>query len=269
MEVNKPPPNKKRKCNEIIKCGNHSYMLNGVKIKSVTSLICDYFPMIDKQKIATDILNSDEFRTNVKYTRYQKCVEPDNLTKSRFNVCRQLQQDWKKMSRDGVLMHSVIDHYYKNEHVDCMKYKDVEINHHFYNFDSYTKKLNWTPYKSEWLIYSPVHNLAGSVDMSYIKPDNTTVLIDWKRCTKLYDKCENKCRGILYRVTNSTLYKYSTQLHIYKYILENCYNIEVSEILIVLLHPSLLDFKIHKCVDLSIEVSDILNIRMVKVMSEN
>ena len=51
--------------------------------------------------------------------------------------------------------------------------------------------LNIEPYRTEWRIAAIDYSIAGLVDFVGKLPDNTFVLMDWKRSKKLPDNMEN------------------------------------------------------------------------------
>jgi len=88
----------------------------------------------------------------------------------------------------------------------------------FLEFDQNHTHL--TPWRTEWMIYDENALLAGRVDMVYKKEDGTFAIYDWKR-SKHYTKEE-----------------YIYQLNTYRTIIERNYDMVVSELRIVRLHPN-------------------------------
>ena len=95
-------------------------------------------------------------------------------------------------------------------------------------------------YRTEWRVFAEDLRLAGSIDWVAKAQDGTMIIIDWKRSRDLGSKYENRfenmlppldhlpdCKGIHYRL----------QLNVYRYILEKYYNLDVSMMLVVSVHP--------------------------------
>ena len=96
-----------------------------------------------------------------------------------------------------------------------------------------------TPYRTEWIIYDRSARVAGTVDMLYRNAsDGTYTLVDWKRVKRLDRTGRDKGDGMLSKYPNCNLTKYTFQLNIYRYILENVYGIKVRNAFLVVMHPS-------------------------------
>lgn len=95
------------------------------------------------------------------------------------------------------------------------------------------------PFRTEWLVFDEEHKVAGSIDMVYKKPDGTLAIYDWKRIEDL--KTENKWQsglGPVAHLPDTNYWHYSLQLNVYRYILQKHYGYTVSELALVVLHPS-------------------------------
>ena len=74
--------------------------------------------------------------------------------------------------------------------------------------------------------------------MLYRKPDGTYALYDWKRVKEIKrDNAYEKGNGVCSTLDHCNYSHYSLQLHIYKKILETRYDLIVSEMYLVVLHP--------------------------------
>jgi hypothetical protein len=81
--------------------------------------------------------------------------------------------------------------------------------------------------------------------MVYKKPDGTLAIYDWKRSKEI--KYENKfqsCLEPIHHLPDTNYWHYSLQLNIYRRILELFYDVKVSELALVILHPNNRSFKI-------------------------
>jgi hypothetical protein len=95
------------------------------------------------------------------------------------------------------------------------------------------------PFRTEWLVFDEEHKVAGSIDMVYKKPDGTLAIYDWKRIEEL--KTENRWQtglGPVAHLPDTNYWHYSLQLNVYRYILQKHYGYTVSELALVVLHPS-------------------------------
>ena len=134
---------------------------------------------------------------------------------------------------------------------------------HFCNFQrDYVEPMGWIPWRSEWLVFDDEHKVAGSIDMVYRKPDDTLAIYDWKRIEEL--KTENKFqsgRGPVAHLPDTNYWHYSLQLNVYRYILQKHYGVIVSELALVVLHPSNDNWNVFKLNIMDDEVADMMGTR--------
>lgn len=138
-------------------------------------------------------------------------------------------------------------------------------------FCDYQTKIGakFLPYRTEWLVFDDEHKVAGSIDMVYMKPDGTLAIYDWKRIEEL--KTENQWQSGLGPVTHlpdTNYWHYSLQLNVYRYILQKHYGFVVSELALVVLHPSNKSWKVAKLNFMDEEVADMMAAR-AKALKEN
>ena len=138
-------------------------------------------------------------------------------------------------------------------------------------FCDYQTKIgaNFLPYRTEWLVFDDEHKVAGSIDMVYMKPDGTLAIYDWKRIEEL--KTENQWQSGLGPVTHlpdTNYWHYSLQLNVYRYILQKHYGFVVSELALVVLHPSNKSWKVAKLNFMDEEVADMMAAR-ARALTEN
>lgn len=120
----------------------------------------------------------------------------------------------------------------------------------------------FTPFRTEWLVFDEEHKVAGSIDMVYKKPDGTLAIYDWKRIEEL--KTENKFQsglGPVAHLPDTNYWHYSLQLNVYRYILEKHYGYKVSELALVVLHPNNANWRVAKISILNEEVADMMAAR--------
>lgn len=123
-------------------------------------------------------------------------------------------------------------------------------------------KRGLVPFRTEWLIFDPEHKVSGSVDMVYMKPDGTLAIYDWKRIEEL--KTENGFQsglGPVSHLPDANYWHYSLQLNVYRYIIEKHYGYKVTELALVVLHPSAASWKVAKLNFMDEEVADMMAAR--------
>ncbi len=120
-------------------------------------------------------------------------------------------------------------------HVDKM----VDISTEYIYFKKFLNEENIIPFRTEWQIFDPVLRIAGTIDF-LSRNDNGFDLYDWKRSDKIdkYATVWNHGINGLESVPDTRYYHYCLQLNMYKYILENNYNITINKMYLVVLHPT-------------------------------
>ena len=120
-------------------------------------------------------------------------------------------------------------------HVDKM----VDISTEYIYFKKFLNEENVVPFRTEWQIFDPVLRIAGTIDFLG-RNGNGFDLYDWKRSDKIdkYATVWNHGINGLESVPDTRYYHYCLQLNMYKYILENNYNIAINKMYLVVLHPT-------------------------------
>ena len=121
--------------------------------------------------------------------------------------------------------------------------------------------------EAEKKIFYPKFNVAGTVDCLFKSSDGKYVMVDWKRSKKLIVNGTNKPdkRGFeiqiagLTNLTNSSYYRYCIQQNLYKYILEQEYNIVISDMVLAVLHERYSNYHTIKLPEMTNETKVILN----------
>ena len=189
--------------------GNSDYV-------SVTTLIEEFFPHFDIDAYI------------------EKRMQETGKTKE------EVEKELTEPSERGTSMHAEIEKCLKGESFDGNS-PELHMFKKFY--DDCIIPQNLTFVDAEKVIELPDHNIAGTVDALFKKPNGEYVMIDWKRSKHLiidgYPRKYGFGRGlsVLSHLDNSSYYKYEMQQSFYKYILENRYNITISSMILVVLHP--------------------------------
>jgi ATP-dependent exoDNAse (exonuclease V) beta subunit len=102
----------------------------------------------------------------------------------------------------------------------------------------YVEAKQFVAYRTEWTVFDSDSKVSGSIDMVFKKPDGTLAIYDWKRAEEI--KTENRFQtgiGPLEHLPDTNYWHYTIQLNVYRYILQKNYNVVVSELALVILHP--------------------------------
>ena len=186
---------------------------------SSTTFIHTFFEHFDEDGCVKKILNSSKYKDPT-YEYY-------NMSK------KEIKQKWKDASRLGTEMHKDIEDFYnginiKNDTDEFKQFLD------FYNDHKHLKI-----YRTEWLIFSDILKITGSIDATFINEDGTLTLGDWKRSKDIKDESFGGKTGKfpLTHIPDCNYYQYSLQLNLYRTILEKFYNQKIKEMFLVVLHP--------------------------------
>ena len=203
----------------------HKYWIDGDSkdLISATTFIHSFFGHFDADKAIKDILKSEKYKDPT-YKYFNMTYE---------NIKKQWDDNGKKASNDGTIMHANIEHFYNG-----LEVKDNSSE--FKQFLSFYKDHpDLKMYRTEWMIFSEVLRITGSVDAVFKNKDGTLSIGDWKRSKQIsFNSFGNKTGKFPFQhLEDCNFYHYSLQLNLYKIILEKFYNQKVKELFLVILHP--------------------------------
>lgn len=200
----------------------HQYFVNGKKVRtSVTAFISKFFPKFDAITKAK--------------------AEVDKGPKSKYygmtagEIIDMWDESGRQSMEEGKEMHKLIERHF---------HKDLKENEFSVTLAQY---LNWlvesgsTQLQSEFIVYNPQNDIAGSIDGIYMTKDNKLMLVDFKRIAELdfTDKYEHRTAfAPITDIDNCNGEKYYLQLNMYKYMLEQFYNLKIDRMCLLLLHPT-------------------------------
>ena len=201
---------------------NHIYTIDNIPVPSASTIISKFFPEFDAYGKASTLSPNNPL--------YGLPVE-------------EIVQTWRQRGIDaanlGTHLHEQIEKYYLEQ-----PYEETE---EFNLFKDFVKEHpDIKPYRSEWKIFDDKYNIAGTIDL-ICKNGNGYEIYDWKRSKKVvdtysgkpitFDKWGNCGVGSLSDIDDTSYNKYCLQQSLYRYILENNYNINISKMYLVVLYP--------------------------------
>ncbi len=228
----------------------HKYLIENInpdEVISVTTFIHSYFPVFESEKVIEKMRNSENFDDS----KYAEMTDQE--------IIKLWSDESKKSSKLGTDMHKDIENFYNTEKNPQLISKEFE---YFLNFNNYITE-SCDIYRTEWSIYIEEVKLAGQLDALFkLKNSDEFLLCDWKRSKeiKMFNKFE-KGLSCLSHLDNCNFIHYSIQLNMYKYILEKYYDIKVSKMIIVILHPNNSDYKMIEIQNMSKEIQDMIDDR--------
>lgn len=217
------------------------------KYTSVTTWAHSQFPKFDADAVIQNIFKGKNWGPDNKYWGM---------------TAEQIKQSWKSngdsVSSAGTSLHETIEHFmngfgnvhlplhfthkhlfdmYANEEPDSKPTSQPDWEYFLHFVRDYP---NLKPYRTEWMIFDEDVKLAGSIDMIYENPDGTMSIYDWKRSkdiTKANTWNKFSTNPLLSHIPDTNFWHYTLQLNIYKTILERKYDVKVSSLCLVRLHP--------------------------------
>ena len=201
---------------------SHSYFLDGIPVKSSSFLVSRFFTAFDSYSAA-------------------KKLRPSNplFGKSIDAIVSIWANKGKEASDAGTLLHEQIERYYKGE-----SYEPTDEFGLFLDFANAHADLK--PFRCEWRIFDESYHIAGTVDF-IAKNKGLYEMYDWKRSKKVVDLRTGKPisndywgkKGIgqLKSIDDTSYNHYCLQQSLYKYILEKNYDLQVSKMYLVVIHP--------------------------------
>ena len=218
----------------------HSYKVNCVTLQSVTNFVEGCFP-----------------KFNAEFFAEKKAIYLGKTTQEVLDMWEQK----GKVSRElGTELHKKIENYFKG--ITSSEDDTFKL------FLMFANKVELKPYRSEWVVYDVKHNIAGTID--FVDYQNGEYIIyDWKRSDKIINngmpikisKYEEKGNYPLEHLDNTPYYHYALQLSIYKFILENNYNIKISDLRLGIFHPTYNKPYVLRIPYLEKEINDLFNLR--------
>lgn len=232
--------------------GPHIYTIDGdSNYTSVTTWNHSHFEPFNTDTIIGNMMRSKNW-TNSQYFGMSK---------------QQIKEKWElnrnEAAQAGTKIHYDIECYYNNNpiHNDSIEYT------YFKKFKEDYKNL--IPYRTEWMIYDKQLKLAGSIDMIFVNCKGEYEIYDWKRCKEIKKKSYGK-KAITHSISHiidSNFWHYALQLNTYKVILEKNYDIKISKMCLVCLHPNNINnsYLHYEVPDLSKEINLLFTDHLLKL----
>lgn len=204
----------------------HKYWIDGddKDLISCTTYIHSFFEHFDSDKIIKNILSGEKYN-DPEYKYYKMTYE---------DIKSQWDNNGKQASGAGTKLHENIEHFYNKLKVE----NNSEEFKQFLQFYEDHKHLEI--YRTEWMIFSDILRITGSIDAVFKNSDGTISLGDWKRSKEIHmNSFGNKCGKFPFQhIEDCNFYHYSLQLNLYRTILEKFYGQKVKDMFLVILHPN-------------------------------
>jgi ATP-dependent exoDNAse (exonuclease V) beta subunit len=219
---------------------------------SVTTFVHSHFEKFDADLIINKMMKSDKWILS-KYYGMTKQEIKDSWELNRIEA-----------SSAGTKLHRDIELYYNHIQINN---DSIEYNF-FLDFEKERIQLGLIPYRTEMMIFDEEYKLAGSVDMLYKCSDGTYQIYDWKRCKQI--KKQNYWRKSktmeINHIPDCNFWHYTLQLNTYKKILERKYQMIISGMYLVCLHPNFKTYQRIEVEDISYEINMLFEKRLKNIL---
>lgn len=222
---------------------DHTYFVPELKqtLISVTTIVSLFFEPFNAQRVIECMMRARTWPSN----------------KYNGQTAEEIQATWatngREASERGTRLHAAIECYYN--HGDMTSFSDMLPTSEYAHFQRYVADEVFSrnalndpviPYRTEWTVYDETANIGGTIDMVYKNvSDSTYTLVDWKRCKQINKNANRRGKGIMSSYYDCNFTKYSLQLQMYRYILENTYGLKIRDMRLVVLHPLKNNYEVH------------------------
>ncbi len=230
---------------------------------STTTFIKTFFDKFDGFTIASNMVNRKDFKTTKRYKQYAHVFHMEKKDQIKA-IMEQWEINRQSASEAGTTLHRNIELYYNDIYIK----DDSKEFQYFLNYDSKMKTDGWVPYRTEWLMYHDVYKITGSIDMVYYHPEKKLFIIrDWKRSKKInrWSYCKKTGEDPITHIVDCNFSHYSLQQNMYKFFLEQNYNIKVHDMSIVIFHENNDNFVEYEIRDLQLDIMALLETRVQDV----
>jgi ATP-dependent exoDNAse (exonuclease V) beta subunit len=206
----------------------HVYTVHGDSgYTSVTTWLHSHFEGFDAEAVASRIVAPPGPRPGSKYV---------DMTKA--EILTAWEKNGREASEAGTALHENIERHYNGLGVapDVAAAADYRL---FKRFLATHAGLQ--PYRTEWMVWNEELRLAGSIDMVFANADGSVSIYDWKRCKEIRKTSPWGTfakTGCIEHIPDTNYWHYALQLNVYAALLEANYGKSVTELKLVVLHPS-------------------------------
>ena len=256
-----------------------------VSYKSVTTWIHEQFPPFDAEAIIEKMQRGRNYKEGHPYwgmtaREIQAKWRADAQLGTQLhykiecflneNYCEKKKQLAEKEEKApaSICHRDILDLYYQKssaEAAEAAAAPQAPEWQYFLNFVADHPTL--VPYRSEWMVFDEDLQIAGSIDMVYMNPEEEDILqiYDWKRSkeitsTNSFHKFALP-ESAIPEIADTNFWHYALQLNIYKRILEEKYDKKVTELYLIRLHPNGANYEKIPVPDLQAEVTKMMDER--------
>ena len=253
LELSNPHPHDNRLTFEEI---GHHYFVDDVRhdklhYLSSTTFLSTFFPKFDSELCIRCIMRSWKYANDPDY-KYYRMEAPDILAY------------WKNLGDQACSLGSF---FHISAEYHCNDIFPGDSSPEFQQYLAFrADHPHLIPFRTEMLIFDETYRIVGSVDAIFLNlHTNKYLIIDWKRSKKVTGKGGDKGFWPLEHLRSNNLTKYSIQLTLYTYILEQNYNMDMEESALVVCHPIQDTYNVIRTRYMKDDVELMLNYRLLQL----
>jgi hypothetical protein len=247
----------------------HVYFVDGARYPtSVSGVVHQFFPSFDAAACVDKYY--DKWRSDKQSRYYQFIAYLENVLQLPTHAAKaEIALNWnssgKKASGDGTATHLAIELDLNCDPVAPEHKASVE----FQQYEAWRlTHPTWVPYRTEWSVFDESTLLCGQID-SVWQDVNTKkfYMVDWKRVEKLEKTNNFGERGYppMQKHHNTNFAHYTLQQSLYAWMLQQNYGIQIEEMYLLQVHPSISCAKELEISYIEDEVEEIMSERRAKV----
>ena len=250
----------------------HKYIITNDKdgnYTSVTTWIHTHFPKFNEDEVIFNMMNGKNWKEGHKYwgltgEQIKEMWNSLRINASGLGTAIHYESECF-MNNTSIPYPYTHKELYDTSMLTSSKNNSVEWEY-FMNYVKDTAHMK--PYRTEWTIYDEELKIAGSIDMVYKKTNGTLAIYDWKRSkdiTKTNNFNKFATTECICHVPDSNFWHYTLQLNTYAAILERKYNVKISDLYLVQLHPNLTCYELIKVPILTHEINELFEERLYEL----
>ena len=208
---------------------SHVYSVVGAEVRcSVTALVHKYSSGFDARAVIEQMQARDSWeRMRCAYLR------DDGTEMSVEEIMEKWEANGRVQRSRGTLMHYHIEQHLNGATIE--KPSSPELEQFLELFDAVLS--NYRILRTEAPIFHPGLGVAGQVDCLCLDDSGGTVLWDWKRAKEVRTDNRQQMLPPLHHLPDCNYFCWALQANMYRHILESCYHLKVSRMLLGVMHP--------------------------------
>jgi ATP-dependent exoDNAse (exonuclease V) beta subunit len=221
----------------------HTYTSGDIKFTSVTTVLGEYFPKFDADKVAFFVARKQG------KTKEEVLAEWD---KTRDDACEY-----------GTAVHWYIESKINGDPLPLANNQKTSRALHIIDQKWDEIVALGKPIEAEKIVASFKHGISGTIDLLAQNSRGQPILVDWKTNKKIEKKARysKKAHEPINHLNDANFTKYSLQLNLYKYIMETEGYIEDSIAGMYLVHIKPRSIKVYEIPNMQAEIKAILTSR--------